>query len=177
MAPGELSTPRLRLVPITLSVVEAVMAGRREETESLVGASLPRLWPGRDLIERAFSASLERIRANPAHRLWGDRVMISRDRGVIVGSVVFHGGPDASGEVEIAYGVESESQGMGFATEGTRAALDWAIAQPEVTVVRAITPPFHLASQRVLEKIGMRKVALVPHDTFGEVLEYEKRRP
>ncbi|MEI2779719.1 MAG: hypothetical protein V9G19_27935 [Tetrasphaera sp.] len=38
-----LETPRLRLVPITLSVVEAVMAGRRGDTEALVGATLPRL--------------------------------------------------------------------------------------------------------------------------------------
>ncbi|MEI2779718.1 MAG: GNAT family N-acetyltransferase [Tetrasphaera sp.] len=128
-------------------------------------------------MERAFSASLERIRANPTHRLWGDRVMISRERAVIVGSVVFHGGPDAQGEVEIAYGVEGESQGQGYATEGTRAALDWAIQQPEVSVVRAITPPFHHASQRVLEKIGMQRLGTIPHDMFGEVLEYEKRRP
>lgn len=169
-------TSRLRLIPITLGVVEAVMEGRRAETEALVGARLPKLWPGRDLIERAFSAQLERIRDNPSHRLWGDRVMVTRDTGLIVGSVVFHGGPDASGEVEIAYGVEAESQGMGYATEGTGAALAWALEQPEVVVVKAITPPFHRASQRVLEKIGMTKLGTVAHDMFGEVLEYERRR-
>ena len=43
------------------------------------GAKIPAAWPGRVLVERAFSASLEAIRADPDTRLWGDRLMINRD--------------------------------------------------------------------------------------------------
>ena len=84
-----LTTPRLELVPITLPLVEAVMADRRDEAARLVGAKLPAKWPGRALIERAFSVSIDNVRANPDVRLWGDRLMITRDHDRrLVGSVV-----------------------------------------------------------------------------------------
>src|SRR5271165_5990219 len=102
-----LRTERLELVPITLAMVEAVMSGRREEAEALVRARMPERWPNRELIERAFTASLDAIRAQPTVRLWGDRVMIARapsGDARVIGSVVFHGQPGEDGVAEIAYG-------------------------------------------------------------------------
>lgn len=171
-----LITPRLVLEPITLAVVEAMLAGRRAEAEGLVNASLPDAWPGRALIERAFCAKLPAIRDNPDVRLWGDRVMITRQGPRrVVGSVVFHGAPDANGAVEIAYGVEQDAQGIGYATEATRACVDWALAQPDVRAVRATTPPWHAASRRVLDKLGMRVVGTREHELLGDLLEYERQ--
>lgn len=172
-----LYTPRLELRPITVAVVEAMMEGRRADAEAAVDARLPDAWPGRALVEQAFSASLERIRANPNVRLWGDRVMITREGRRVVGSVVFHGAPDDQGMIEIAYGVESGSQQRGYASEGTRACLDWALTQPGVRVVRATTPPWHSASRRVLEKLGMQVCGSCEHPLLGELLEYECHAP
>ncbi|HVH44374.1 MAG TPA: N-acetyltransferase, partial [Labilithrix sp.] len=70
-----LVTPRLILEPLTLAVVEATFAGDRASIEELLCAKVPDAWPGRALVERAFSASLEHIRADPDTRLWGDRLM------------------------------------------------------------------------------------------------------
>src|SRR6185312_5028290 len=92
-----IETERLVLVPITLPMVEAVFANDRVRAEALAGARLPEAWPGKALVERAFSADLELIRADPAQRLWGDRLMISHRNEReprIVGSVIFHGRPD-----------------------------------------------------------------------------------
>jgi len=61
--PPLLRTPRLDLVPMTVAIVEAVMNGRRDDAERLVGARMPARWPNRELIERAFTASLAAIRA------------------------------------------------------------------------------------------------------------------
>lgn len=172
-----LLTPRLELLPITLPIVEAVLAGRREEVERIASARLPEAWPGRALVERAFSASLERIRADPEVRLWGDRLMITRlGERRIVGSVVFHGKPGPDGVTEVGYGVEAASQGQGFATEGTRAAVDWALAQQGVVAITASTFPWHAASVRVLEKIGMRRIGTKEHDVLGEMWVFERRR-
>lgn len=175
MEQGNLVTERLTLIPITVSIVAAVLEERRADLEALVGAKLPRAWPGRALVERAFSASLERIRADPAVRLWGDRVMILHGEERVVGSVVFHGAPDEAGVVEVAYGVEFDSQGRGFGTEGTRASVEWALSQPDVRAVRATTPTWHRASQRVLEKCGFVAVGSRDGDLVGELLEYERR--
>jgi RimJ/RimL family protein N-acetyltransferase len=173
---SQLETPRLSLVPITVQVVEGVLANRRDSVEALLGARMPSQWPGRALVERAFWASLERIRANPEERLWGDRVMITRDDTCkVVGSVVFHGGPDDEGVVEVAYGVEEESQGRGYATEAVQVSVDWALAHPSVRVVRATTPPWHVPSKRVLTKCGFHEIGIREGDALGELLEFERR--
>jgi RimJ/RimL family protein N-acetyltransferase len=175
-----LVTPRLRLVPITVPMVEAVMAGRREAAEALVQARMPERWPNRDLVERAFTASLEAIRADPETRLWGDRVMVlpgaqgEPDR--VVGSVVFHGRPGEEGLAEIAYGVEEASQGQGYATEAVGASLDWAFTQPGVRAVHAATFAWHMPSLRVIEKVGMVRVGTREHEVLGEMLVFERQR-
>ncbi|NUP08544.1 MAG: GNAT family N-acetyltransferase [Polyangiaceae bacterium] len=174
---GILYTARLELVPVTVEVVEAILAGQRERAEALLHARCPVSWPNRALIERAFYASLDAIRADPERRLWGDRVMITLESPRrIVGSVIFHGAPDEEGSVEVAYGVEEESQRRGYATEATRASVGWALEQPTVHVVRAATPPWHIASQKVLERCGLTRVG-ERESPLGEIWEYELRRP
>jgi RimJ/RimL family protein N-acetyltransferase len=177
-----LFTPRLELTCITLALVEAVLKGDRAAAERAAGARLPGAWPGKALIERAFTVSLERIRADPAARLWGDRLMLSlpdpaapdAERRVL-GSVIFHGQPDAEGLVEVGYGVEEGQQGKGYATEAVGAAVTWALAQPQVLAVQATTLPFHIPSIRVLEKIGMHRVGERDHETLGELIVFEIR--
>jgi [ribosomal protein S5]-alanine N-acetyltransferase len=171
-----LVTPRLSLVPITVAIVEGVLAERRADVEALLGAKMPAAWPGRALVERAFWVSLDRIRESPEVRLWGDRVMVTREAPLrVVGSVVFHGAPDEDGAVEIAYGVEEDSQGRGYATEAVSASVAWALSHAQVRVVRATTPPWHAPSKRVLEKCGFSQVGVREGDAFGELLEFEKR--
>lgn len=168
-----LETSRLLLVPISVEMVEAILTGRRADAERIAGARLPDAWPGRALVERAFFAHLESIRENPGHRLWGDRVAITKSEARVVGSVVFHGGPDAEGTVEIAYGVEQESQGRGYGFEAVSHMVDWALAHDEVRIVRAATFTWHVSSRRILEKLGFR-VTGTRDELLGEMLEYER---
>ena len=173
---GVIETPRLILEPVTLPLVEAVFAGDRSALEDIVKAKVPAAWPGRSLVERAFSASLEAIRADPPKRLWGDRLMITKEgERLLVGSIIFHGRPE-DGIAEVGYGVEESWQRQGIASEGTRACVEWALAQPGITAVTATTPPWHVASIRVLERSGLVKIATEEHDTLGEVLRFTRRR-
>jgi len=172
-----LRTARLELVPMTLAMVEAVILGRKEEAERLVGARMPPRWPNNELVERAFTASLDAIRAQPEVRLWGDRVLILPAPGGlarVVGSVVFHGRPD-DGIGEIAYGVEEASQGQGYATEAVAASLAWALAEPGVQAVQAATFAWHVPSLRVISKVGMSRVGTRDHETMGEMVVFERR--
>jgi RimJ/RimL family protein N-acetyltransferase len=171
-----LYTERLQLEPITLPLVEAVFKGDRRLAEEIAGVSFPARWPGSDLVQRAFPASLEAIRKDPTTRLWGDRLMISRDgQRRVLGSVVFHGKPGNDGIAEVGYGVEMDSQRQGLATEATRAQVRWALTQPGVRAVRATTYPANLASLRVIEKIGMRHCETLEHDFLGALLVFEIR--
>jgi RimJ/RimL family protein N-acetyltransferase len=173
-----LRTARLELVPMTLEMVEAVILGRKADAEQLVGARMPLRWPNNELVERAFTASLDAIRAQPDVRLWGDRVLIVRapeEEARVVGSVVFHGRPD-DGVAEIAYGVEEASQGNGFATEAVAACLAWALAEPGIEAVQAATFAWHVPSLRVIGKVGMSPVGTRDHETMGEMVVFERRR-
>lgn len=174
-----LETPRLRLLSLSLGIVEAVIEGRRDDAEALVGARMPERWPNREIVERAFSASLHEIRESPERCLWGDRVLLARetdDDWRVVGSVIFHGKPGDDGIAEIAYGVEEASQGRGFATEAVGACVRWALDQPEVRAVQAATFGWHRASLRVIEKVGMRQVGVRDHETMGQLLVFELPR-
>jgi RimJ/RimL family protein N-acetyltransferase len=173
-----LHTPRLRLEPMTLEIVEAVIEGRRDDAERLCAARLPPAWPNRALVERAFTASLDQIRADPATRLWGDRLLVQGEGAGerrVVGSVVFHGRP-GDGVAEVAYGVEESSQRQGLATEATRACVEWALAHEDIVAVRATTMPWHVASLRVIAKIGMVQVETRDHELLGELLVFERRK-
>jgi ribosomal-protein-alanine N-acetyltransferase len=187
-----LRTKRLDLVPMTLDMVEAVMLGRKDDSELFAGARMPARWPNPELIERAFPISLDELRADPAARLWGARVMIAGGEqaggGIavpaqagqpvpprrVVGSVVFrHGFPD-DGVAEIAYGVEEGSQRQGYATEAVTACVAWALAQPGVHAVRAATFEWHQPSVRVLRASGMTHVGAREHETMGEMAVFER---
>ena len=170
-----LVTDRLRLVPITLPLVEAVVRGDRAAAEAVAGARWPDAWPNEDLIARAFPFSLDAIRAAPDVRLWGDSLVLPKDDPPrIIGSVVFHGEP-ADGIAEVGYGIEEGSRGVGLATEATLACVEWALGQPGITAVRATTFPWHVASLAVIRKCGMAACGTRPHDLFGDLLVFERR--
>lgn len=172
-----LRTPRLDLVPIGLPLVEAIFADDRAAAEILVDAILPGTWPNRVLVERAFSASLERVRFDPDTRLWGDRLIVLREpEPRIIGSVIFHGRPGDDGLCEVGYGVDDSWQGKGVATEATRACVDWALADGGAKLCVATTPPWHLASIRVLEKSGFARTRIDSHEALGEILVFERVR-
>ena len=171
-----LVTPRLELVPVTIDMIDAVLAGDRERAERCVGAAFPVAWPGDDLVARAFPYSIEAIRADPVTRLWGDTLVLTLGGPRrVVGSVVFHGKPK-DGVAEVGYGIEEESRGQGLATEATAACVDWALAQDGIAAVQATTFPWHAASLGVIRKVGMVLVATRPHEVLGELQVFEKRR-
>jgi ribosomal-protein-alanine N-acetyltransferase len=172
-----LCTARLYLPPLTMELIRAVLAEDRGLAERLAGAAFPKEWPGRALVERALGCPADRLDQAECV-LWGGRLLV--ERGAlgprVVGSVVLGGPPDAEGVVQVAYGVEPDAQGKGFATEGTAAVVEWALAQSNVTAVTATTLPWHRASLRVIQKVGMELRTTVPHEIFGELLLYERRR-
>jgi RimJ/RimL family protein N-acetyltransferase len=181
-----LETKRLRLVPITLDMVEAVLSRDKEAADAALdralaalgwptGARFPDSWPNDDLVARAFPYSLAAIRAAPETRLWGDTMVVTRDDPPrVLGSVVFKGLP-ADGIAEVGYGIEDGSRGQGLATEATLACVEWALAQPGIIAVQAITFEGHLASLGVIKNCGMTRVGTREHPIFGELLVFERR--
>jgi [ribosomal protein S5]-alanine N-acetyltransferase len=91
----------------------------------------------------------------------------------VVGSCMFKG-PPAEGVVEIAYGIDPDQQGKGYATQAAQALSDYASRSGLVTLVIAHTLPDSTASQRVLAKCGFGYVREVLDPEDGLVWRYEK---
>jgi RimJ/RimL family protein N-acetyltransferase len=170
-----LVTPRLRLVPVTLEAIEAVLDRDKARAEALLGATFPPGWPNEELVASGFPYSREAIRAAPDIRLWGDSLVVLKHEPRIIGSVVFHGHP-ADGVAEVGYSIEDSSRGQGLATEATRACVEWALGQTGIDAVQATTFEWHLASLGVIRKLGMLQIAVRDHDTLGQLLVFERRR-
>jgi len=87
------------------------------------------------------------------HTFWLFR---RREDGVVMGSACFKDDPH-NGAVEIGYGINSEFEGWGYTTEAVKAMCGWAFVQPGVRKVIAETDKDNIASQRVLQKCGMKR--------------------
>jgi RimJ/RimL family protein N-acetyltransferase len=93
-----------------------------------------------------------------------------------IGNAGFKGAPGAEGAVEIAYGIDPEHHGRGYATEAAAALVAIALADERVTLVRAHTRPDGKASQRVLAKNGFALVGEVIDPDDGLVWRWELAR-
>jgi RimJ/RimL family protein N-acetyltransferase len=62
---------------------------------------------------------------------------------------------DNSSEIELTYAIHPFHWGQGLATEAARAVLHWGFNALKLERVVAVTGPKNIASQRVLQKLGM----------------------
>jgi len=66
-------------------------------------------------------------------------------------------GTPVADDVEIGWRLREDAWGQGYATEAATAVLDWAWANLNAPRIVSFTIPTNLSSQRVMERIGMRR--------------------
>lgn len=109
---------------------------------------------------------LARVKASNSADPWTHGFSVAqRASGTLVGMCAYKGPPDANAAVEIAYGINPEYQGRGYATEVARALVAFAFGSGQVRLVCAHTRPEESASTHVLTKCGF--------DWIGEVMDPE----
>ena len=99
-----------------------------------------------------------------------------RVSGSVVGSAGFKSPPSDDGVVELAYGIEPEHEGKGYATEVAAALTAFAFSCDGVGIVRAHTRPESNASTRVLTKCGFQRIGEVDDPEDGRVWRWEAYR-
>ena len=158
MSPTQLTTKNLILNLLT-----------REETLAMIDAMRPE---DRAEVSPEWLAALH---ASESIDPWRHGFsIVLRDTGHTVGSCGFKG-PPADGIVEIAYGIEPQHQGKGYATEAAAALTNFAFAQ-HVRTVRAHTFAVANASTRVLSKCGFQHLGEVIDPEDGLVWRWERPR-
>ncbi|MDQ1643011.1 MAG: hypothetical protein QOJ90_2362 [Actinomycetota bacterium] len=139
-----LSTPRLVLVPQSLTAARALLAG--EDPGLLLGAG----YPHADTID---GLSIVVSHANNDTDLGGWFITRAED-GRVIGDCGTKGWVDEEGRVEIGYGLAAPFRERGYGTEAVQAMVDWLRAQTDVQAVTAEVEVGNTASRRLLERLG-----------------------
>jgi RimJ/RimL family protein N-acetyltransferase len=87
---------------------------------------------------------------------WFSAAAVERESGITVGDLAFHWVSEADRTAEIGFVFDPRHQGKGFATEASRALIDWAFVSAGMLRVIGRLEARNAASARVLEKLGMR---------------------
>jgi ribosomal-protein-alanine N-acetyltransferase len=153
-----METPRCKLVPKTKS-----------ETLAMVEAMSP------EVRKEVSPVWLAQLHASSEQDPWAHGFsVIERESGTHVGDCVFKAPPTPDGMVEIAYAIEPEHQGRGYATEAVEALLAFGFHDERIKVVRAHTLNATNASARVLTKCGFKNFGEVIDPEDGPVTRWEK---
>jgi RimJ/RimL family protein N-acetyltransferase len=171
-----LTTDRLEVVPFTADAIDALLAGDGVRLASLTGLTFPSPLRPPPLMEAVLPLVRDQLRANPASLGWWTWLAVDRATRQVTGALGFGGPPDEEGAVMIGYATYPSVDHRGYATEATRALVDWALQQAGVTRVCASIPPDNAPARRVAEKVGMRIAGTVWEEEIDDVLLYERRR-
>jgi ribosomal-protein-alanine N-acetyltransferase len=160
MSATHMQTKNLHVIPLTLQDVHAMIEAMSASEKAELSAD----W-------------LARVHAATAADPWTHGFnLVHRETNIAIGKCGFKGPPTAAGVVEIAYGIDPDHRGNGYATEAAAALVNYAFASSRVCVVRAHTLPQASASTRVLTKCGFRRVGAVIDAEDGLVWRWEKHQ-
>lgn len=169
-------TQRLRLLPATVALARADLAGREALAKAL-SATVPAEWPPELFDRPAIEHTLPQLEAGGPSAEWAYFYLIREDLGAagpaVVGIAGYKGPPTGDGWVEIGYSMLTSHQRLGLATEAVGTLVERAFEHPEVRRVLAETLPSLLPSIRVLEKSGFLPVG--PGSEAG-VIRFELSR-
>lgn len=170
----EIETERTRLVLMPVECMEALVAGRRERAEQIMGIEIPSGWPGDD--DRwLLTIRIEDVRKHPDWAPWLVRAIVAKDRPVMLGYVNFHGPPNTEGLAEVGYEMFGPHRRRGFAEEAVRALFAWALKKPGVAGFRAAVGPWNEPSLMMVKKLGFSEVGVQWDERDGKELVFELR--
>jgi RimJ/RimL family protein N-acetyltransferase len=163
--------PRLDLILVSVDQI----LSRADDHD---GPPVPLPYPDPDDVLHPERSALQhrigQVRADPAVNPWLIRLAVLRDRGVIVGNAGFHDRPDHDGMVELGYTVLPRHRGHGYGREIASTLWAWADDHPQVRVLRASVRPDNVASLRIIESAGLRRIGEQWDDVDGLEWVFER---
>ena len=158
-----LTTARLALRPFAAGDVDDLFAMDGDErVMRTIGSGLP--GRTREQCAQALERMVAFADAHPGYGLLHARRC---DDGTFGGGCGLYPLPDTD-DVELAYRLPCACWGRGYATEMARAVLAHGFGTLGLARIIGLTWPENVPSQRVLEKIGMRREADAEH--YGRVM-------
>ena len=168
---NRLETPRLSLVQLDVSSIEAWIERDGARLEELTSARFARPVDAPPLFEGDLPRIRDQLAKGGTSAPW---LFILRQTREPVGA----GGtaPAGKGVLFLGYSVWPRHQRRGYATEAVVALCKEALSRPAVERIRATIPVGHVASERVVAAAGFRKVGKDFDPDAGEVGVFELER-
>ena len=149
-----LTTARLRFEPFDERHVDGLQAMNRDP-------EVQRYLLGRPETPDETRAAVERVQARWAAWGYGWWALVERNSGEVVGAgCIQHLGHDRANPHEIGWRLRRDRWGMGLASEAARELVRHGFEDLDAPLLCAMRHPGNLASQRVMDKLGMRYVGL-----------------
>jgi ribosomal-protein-alanine N-acetyltransferase len=139
--------------PLGRDALAALIQGDLDVAAAHAGVALPPFLLGEDWLWRI---RLGQIARHPADEPWVAWLALRDDE--VIGHCGFHGPPDESGEVEIAYTVLPELRGRGLAGQLLDALIEWCVERDCVSSMRASISPDNTASLALVRRRGFERV-------------------
>jgi RimJ/RimL family protein N-acetyltransferase len=157
----ELHTARLDLVLLEPATARALVAGINSNGRPWAAG-----YPLGSSLVRAELTIAAAAQERPMGT-FGTYQVVRRADDSVIGDVGFMGPPDATGAVSVGCAITEDAQGQGYGTEALAVLLEWARGQSGLTCVLADTTRSNLASQRLLERVGLHRIG-----EDGELIYY-----
>ena len=170
-------TERLELASMTVPFMQALVARDLAAAEREIGAHVPAWLP--DQLEDFLQYRLAQLAVDPSIREWLGRAMLLTDETGrrVVGTIGFHGPPDAQGRAEIGYSVDPVYRRRGLARESITALFDWAGDAHGIHRFIASISPTNEPSLRLASGFGFKQVGTQIDDIDGLELVFETDWP
>lgn len=162
MSEEHITTQRLDLIPMSLPLMEACIAGDSATAERLLGLQIPSDWFDEAWV---IQLRLDQARNDPAFLPWVPRAIGLREDRVMIGSINFHTAPDpeylqdiAPGGVEFGYGIFEPYRRRGYAQEAVLALMEWTARERKVSRFVLSISPENAPSLRIAHNLGFVKI-------------------
>ncbi|HET7580950.1 MAG TPA: GNAT family N-acetyltransferase [Bacillales bacterium] len=166
----KLSGERLFIIPCSIHIAKA-MTYNHAYLPTFLRVTVPADWPSDD-VKAILPFYIEELEKDPTLLGWGPWILIDPELKSVIGDAGFKGKPDASGAVELGYGIHPNYRNLGYASEAARALTEWALGdQKRVRAIRAECDETNTPSIRVLQKTGMTCV-----EKEASILKWERTR-
>ncbi len=155
---GWITTPRLKLIPLSLEVAKAIVFDRAIAA-NLLSIRLPDDWPS-EAVENFLPFYIDQLEVDASGLDWGIWLILHVSQQVLIGNFGFSGKPNATGTVEIGYEILPNYQRQGYGWEASQAMISWGFSHVELKRIFAQCDTSNLASIHLLEKLGMQRLWL-----------------
>lgn len=159
-------TKRAALIPFNENHYKAILKDDNIELGNLLNITTPQSWSEFSAAQEALPALYEIFNSLNNDDRWGSYFIILQNEKKLIGTCGYLGKPDSNNCVEIGYEVNPAYQKQGFATEASKALIDFAFTQ-KVVGIKAHTLAAENSSVNVLRKCNFKFITEINHPEDG----------